>query len=325
MNLRIRRRRFGQLAIASATATAIANFTGKAVAQNSNSTIYGISLSKSKLASVTKVTDLINITPAMSLVSSDLATGRQLLSTEIASTTVQNLNTVTETAGKAVYTETSERITGFTALSNGRFVVSTVVATQKGNYNRFVTIDNRLLKVTQALKASKLAVKNSTLENLVATKDNRLIGIFSSNGGTSFFNLVVIDINTGVVSSKNELALPDLIQTQRYSNLALSPNGKIYATNLGSQGSTILVQLDLDNKAVVSGKGKIVSVSTLTLDKQPLENDLSSLAFSPLGELYALADPKNEGTNSLFTVNLKTGEMKLLRKFPVDKIAFGRL
>lgn len=84
------------------------------------------------------------------------------------------------------------------------------------------------------------------------------------------------------------------------------------------------MQLDLENRAVVSGRGKIIRLVELSFKNKPLENDLASLAFSSSGQLFALADLKYEGTNSLFTVDMKTGAMTLVRKFAVDKILFAR-
>jgi hypothetical protein len=53
-----------------------------------------------------------------------------------------------------------------------------------------------------------------------------------------------------------------------------------------------------------------------------LLNDLLSLTFSPSRHLIALANLKKEKDNSLFSVDMKTGEMSLLSKVAVDKIVF---
>jgi len=75
---------------------------------------------------------------------------------------------------------------------------------------------------------------------------------------------------------------------------------------------------------MITGKGNIVTLSPLMFYEQPLQNDLLSLTFSPSGEVYALADPKNEGNNFLFSVDIETGEMKPMSKVAVDKITFSR-
>lgn len=63
----------------------------------------------------------------------------------------------------------------------------------------------------------------------------------------------------------------------------------------------------------------------LRFNGRPLSNDLACLAFSPSNQLFALADPNLEGSNSLFSVDPQTGQMQFLRKFAVDKIAFSKV
>ncbi len=330
MSLRIRRRRFGQLAVASAAATAIANLAGKAVAQQSPSAIYGVSLSTVKaLTDVgnlvsSDINNIANTAPAITLISSDVDTGKQLSTLEIATTTVNNLTTSIEAAGKAISRQPQERITGLTTLSDGTLITASVVNSSQGNVNRLIFNDTKSSKAQKALKVSGFKKSNSTVENLLAIKDDTLIAVVSLNGGTPPFELVTIDRNTGIINSSNDLALPDLLPFLRLSNLAQSSDGTIYATTLGPQGVTTLVQLDLTNKSLITGKGRIINVSRLTLNNKPLQNDLLSFAFSPSGVLFGLANPNSQGTNSLYTVDVKTANVTLLRGLAVDKIAFLR-
>jgi hypothetical protein len=240
---------------------------------------------------------------------------------EILPTKVDNTDTKTETASLALYTEPNERITGLTALSNGTFVIVITALTKHGNYSKLLFFDNQSSK---SKKISGFKKSNCTIENLLATKDDKLIGIVSLNGGTPPFEMIIINPKNGKVSSGSDLCLPELLPDRRFSNLALSPDGKIYATTLAREGITTLVQLDLDNRSMITGKGNIVTLSPLMSDEQPLQNDLLSLTFSPTGEVYALANPKNEGTNSLFSVDIETGEMRPMSKVAVDKITFSR-
>ncbi|MGJ5673912.1 MAG: hypothetical protein ACR9NN_09930 [Nostochopsis sp.] len=263
------------------------------------------------------------------MVSLDLPTDRQALArqitpksfNEILPTRVDNIDTKTETARLALSTEPTERITGFTVLSNGTFVIVSTVLSKHGHYSKLIFFDGRSSK---SKKISGFKKSNCTVENLLATKDDKLIGIVSLNGGIPPFEMVIINPQNGKVSSGSDLFLPELSSDRRFSNLALSTDGKIYATTLGWEGITRLVHLDLDNRSMLTGKGKIVTLSPLMLDKRPLQNDLLSLTFSPSGEVYALADPKYEGTNSLFSVDIETGEMTPMSKVAVDKITFSR-
>jgi hypothetical protein len=336
MNLRIRRRRFGQIAIASAASAAITKLAGKASAQQQQPQLilYGVSLSSAgntastdaKLAPATdariEATTDANRTPGVVVISSDLVSGRDLATTEVASVTVSNPNTRTEATNKAIYTQANERLTAFAALPGGSFVIASVASTRTGNFNRILFTDSKSTRAQRAIKASGFKRVNGTIESLVATQENKLIGAVSLREGTPPFDLVNLDLNSASLSSSADLPL--LPGNLRISNLAQAPNGTIYATILSSQNATTLVQIDLKNRAMVSGRGKIVKLSELKYENKPLENDLLSLAVSQSGQVFALANLTNEKTNSLFTVDVKSGEMKLLRKFAADKIAFAR-
>ncbi|MGI2901896.1 hypothetical protein [Tolypothrix sp. VBCCA 56010] len=326
MNLRIRRRRFGQIAILSAALSAIGNFAGKTVAQQAESIIYGVSLtSSSSIINIgIKIGELIdvNISPAVTLISSDLVSGRDLATIQLPSINLNNLDTLIETANKALYTEPSERLTALTPLADGSFVIVSVASTKTGNFNRIILIDAKSTRPLRALRVSGFRRVNGTLESLVAIKENNFLGVVSLNEGTPPFDLVNLDLNSGKLNYSDDL--PILAANLRFSNLAQAPDGTIYATLLSSQGGTTLVQVDLENKAIVSGRGKIIRLSELKYDGKPLENDLLSLAVSRSGEVFALANPTDEKINSLFSVDVKSGEMKFVRKFAADKIAFAR-
>jgi hypothetical protein len=326
MNLRIRRRRFGQIAIISAALSAIANFAGKTVAQQSESIIYGVSLtSSSSIINIgIKIAGLIdiNISPAITLISSDLVSGRDLATIQIAGISLNNLDTLVETANKALFTEPSERLTALTPLADGSLLIASVASTRTGNVNRIILIDGKSTRPLKALRVSGFRRVNGTLESLVAIKENNLLGVVSLNEGTPPFDLVNFDLNSAKLNYSDELPL--LAANLRFSNLAQAPDGTIYATTLSSQGGTTLVQLDLENKAIATGRGKIIRLSELKDNGKPLENDLLSLAVDRSGQVFALANPTNEKTNSLFSVDVESGEMKFVREFPADKIAFPR-
>lgn len=326
MNLRIRRRRFGQIAIASAAFSAIANFASKTVAQQPESIIYGVSLaSSSSIINIgTNIARLIdvNITPGVTLISSELVSGRDLATTQLTAVNVNNGDALVETANKALYTEPSERLTAFTPLADGSFVIVSVASARTGNSNRIIVIDRNSARPQRALRVSGFRRVNGTIESLVAIKENNFLGVVSLNEGTPPFDLVNFDLNSAKLNYSDDLPL--LAANLRFSNLAQAPDGTIYATLLSSQGGTTLVQLDLANKAIVSGRGKIIRLSELKYNGKSLENDLLSLAVARSGEVFALANPTNEKINSLFSVDVKSGEMKFVRKFAADKIAFAR-
>ena len=313
--MRIRRRRFGQIAIVSAATAALSNFATKTSAQQ-QSVIYGVSLIAG--------TDAINTSPGLLLTSLDISTGQELSTAEVPSATVENLQRATSSLNEAIFTQQPQvdRITGLTSLSDGTFITATVANTRQGKVTRLVFTNPNSPQSRTSLSVTNLP-RNSTVESLLATTENNLFSVLSLNQGVLPFRLATIDRNSGTVGSREEF--PDLIPIRRFSNLAQSPtNGTIYLTTLGPEGSTTLVQLDLQQRSLITGKGRIIRVAALRYNNEFLENDLLSLAVSPSGELFALADPNYEGTNSLFTVDLSTGNMTLVRQFAVDKIAFRR-
>lgn len=324
--MRIRRRRFGQIAIVSAATAALSNFATKTEAQQ-QSAIYGVRLStgSSGINAVTDTasTSAANNTPGIVLTSIDLSTGQELLTAEVSAASVENQQ-ADSSQNQAIFTRQPQvdRITGLTSLSDGSFITATVANTRRGKISRLVITNPNAPQSRRGLRVTNLP-RNSTVESLLATTDNNLFSVLSLNQGVLPFRLATLDRNSGRVGSRDDF--PDLIPIRRFSNLAQSPtNGTIYLTTLGSEGSTTLVQLDLQQRSLITGKGRIIRVAALRYNNEFLENDVLSLAVSPSGQLFALADPNYEGTNSLFTVDVSTGNMTLVRRFAVDKIAFRR-
>jgi hypothetical protein len=295
--------------------------------------IYGVRLASQ--SQPTPSADNANKTPAMELVAADLKTGQVISVTPLPERSVDNPQDQTPSTTQA-FSILSDRITGFTAQldENGGFVIATVISTERGNFSRLLFADRR---AARSKKVTGFQQSQETVESLVALpnsdrpKTYRLLSILSLNGGIPPFDLGAIDPRSGKVSFGAKLAMPELAFTSRFSNLARSPNGTIYATTLGSEGvamrargSASLVQIDLTNKSPITGRGKITPLVQLRFNDQPLEMDLQSLAVSPSGQLFALADPEYTGRSSLCAVNPTTGQMQLLRPFAVDKITFAR-
>lgn len=302
MNLRLRRRRFGQLVIASAATLAIGNLATKTLAQteDSSSLLYGVSADSK-------------------------GTGIVRQSFNSTTNAVQDLSALTlDLSLQSDILQPNERLSAFTVLPDGTFVTASaptiaVITGNPVNLSKLIFTDTS--SSPKILSELSGLAQNSTVESLLATNDDRLLSIVSLSQGSPPFILTNIDRQTGRVSLTNEL---DLQPNLRFSNLTQSPDGAIYATSLGPEGITRLVQIDLVNTSIITGRGKIITLASLSYNGVPLANDLFSLACSPANQLYALGDPTYEGTNSLFIVDVKTGDMKLLRRCDVDKIAFAR-
>lgn len=287
MNLRLKRRRFGQLALVSAATTALSSFAKKSFAQTST-LIYGV-------------------TPD--------SRGNGLL--------LQTLNLVTgqiqqRNLGRSL--EAGERLSSLTTQLDGTFIVATGPRTKRmsrgrGRRSRLVSSGAQTPTPPQGIN------RDGAFESLLTTNDGRLLSIVSLNQGTPPFRLADVNRATGQISIRVEVDLPD---NRRFSNLCQDTQGAIYATSLGSEGVTKLVQIDTVNRSIITGKAKIITLAELSFNGEPLENDVADLAWSPSNQLFALADPSFEATNSLFIVDVKTGVMQFIRKFAVQKITFSR-
>ncbi|MFN6464566.1 MAG: hypothetical protein RMZ41_022495 [Nostoc sp. DedVER02] len=277
-----------------------------------------------RLLHTSEMENIAHTTPEISLISLNIDTGENLSHSTISTNIVENQQALTKVIPKAFYQEPYERLTSLNTLSNGTFIISSVAHTQEGNFNRLLFVNSyESGQIQKSLKVWGFKHEDSTLENLLETEDGKLVGIISIRGGIPPFELVTIDSETGKVNY-DELVLPDLLPDRRYSNLTQSPvDRKIYAISMDHMHPAHLVQLDMENYSGITGKPLIIKLSELHLNNKVLENDLLGLAFSPLGKLYAIANINREPINSLFTVDIDTGEMVFVRKLAVLKIAFA--
>jgi hypothetical protein len=350
MHIKIRRRRFGQLVISGMAASAIANLPRRVNAQSA-SVLYGveIQITSQKTPIGINNTDAIGIdanntdgiskdfgnpdtigvsagnkTPSLVIIATDVATGKEVSRVAIPSSQVENVDAKPEVGNKPIFSRPTERITQFTALSDGTLAVISVLSTKEGNVSRVSQIDPKSGKSIKAVKVSGFKNRNSTLESLVATKDNSFVAIVSQYDALPPFETAGFELKTGTVIAGEKLALPVFVPNRRYSNLTLAPDGIIYGTTVSSEGAVALIKIDLNDKAVLTGKAKVSTVIQLKLEKEELQNDLLSLAINSSGQIYALANPTTKGDNLLYRLDQKTGQLSFLRNFPVKKIAFAR-
>lgn len=155
--------------------------------------------------------------------------------------------------------------------------------------------------------------KRSVLQNLVLTTEGKLIGLISENFGIPPFNIFFIDALSGEISAIPQITLPP---NQRFSNLTQCPNGTLYGTSQGGEGSTRFVQIDLE-------QGQILPLAKLTLKGRFLNSDLNSLACSPSGQLYAALDKTSSGRNRLFKVDPNLGFLEQIGSYNLEKIFFA--
>jgi hypothetical protein len=321
---KIRRRQFSHLFVASAIGTAITNLAGRTLAQQQTQMfVYGVRLNAQSSRNLGAI-DRVRTVPSLILDQLDLTTGQMHLSQTLPTATVDEAPLLSTTPILTA-SQPQERITGFIKQPDGTFVISTVVTTDRGNFNRLLLIDRQLSRYRVRAKAVSGLGPTDTIESLLATRSGQLLAISSLNGGVGHFVLAELDPFSGRILQQlkagpgrlaRDIGLPELSTNQRYSNLAQSSNGTVYATTLGKEaGNPILVKIDFSIK-------KLIPQASLSFNGKPLGNDLLDLGYTSSGQMMALADPTNQGTPSLFTVNEATGKLTFLKRFAVSKIIF---
>ncbi|MBD2593984.1 hypothetical protein H6G74_06530 [Nostoc spongiaeforme FACHB-130] len=315
----LKRRQFGQLAAASLTTTILADLSSKAIAQNNSKSqeiLCGVSL-----PSVSNALNREDQTPSVDLNLTEMGTGRLVSKKNIQAQFVDNPLSVRKKY-RAFFTGDSNRITKLAALGDGNVVISTVSHTRDGDFNHLIyTVGSVKNPQFKAKKILDLETPNQTIESLLRLPKNQLLCIVGIEGIPPF-TFKIIDFRTGKILSSNDLDLPPLPAGHRFANLCQDNQGNIFATEIGSEGFPILISMNLQEKAIMTGKVKIKRIAPLTFEGIPLSNDVKDLNFSTSGQLYALVADKS-GKNALCTVDIKSGILKRFREFAAEKFVFS--
>jgi hypothetical protein len=322
----LKRRQFGQLAAASLTSTLLADISKKALAQDEKRTpevLYGVNL-----ASTSDSRNREEQTPSVELNTGETAadTSTERIATKgkisVPSQAVENPSPV-EKRSRAFFTGESDRITKLTALKDGNLVISTVSNTRNGYFNHLLfTVGGASKTQFRARKVLELETQDQTIESLISLSNEQILCLVG-NEGVPPFTFKTIDFGSGKIAAKDELALPPLPPTNRFANLCQDRKGNIFATEISADGIPILISLNLQDKALITGKVKINRLARLTIGENCLSNDVKDLNFSASGQLYALAAEKGSKSNALFTVDVRTGKMNLVKEFAFEKFAFS--
>lgn len=316
----LKRREFGQLAAASLTSTILVDLSSKAIAQNSGRSqevLYGVNLLQASDAQNRE-----DQNPPVELNVAELATGTVLSKTNVPAQSVDNRSPVSKKS-RAFFVSDSDRITKAIVLRDGTFAISTVSNTRNGYFNHLILSVGRANNSQfRARKVRGLEKSNQTIESLLSLANDRLLCLVGTEGVPPF-TFKILDSKTGQILSDDELALPPLPLNHRFANLCQDSKGNIFATETGSEGIPVLISMNLQEKAIVTGKVKINRLTPLNFEGRALVNDVKDLAFSSSGQLYALATENSGKNNALFAVDVKTGRINLLRNFATEKFAFS--
>jgi hypothetical protein len=300
MELRISRRRFGQLAIATTTIAGFSYLASKTLAQTSV-TIVGISSrgtvtnpdpSNTDVSSTSVVTgdapDTSDTSQQVTISSIELPTGRRQ-------------------SGATSATPSDESISGFAYLTDGTPVVAITPARTSRRKGR-----NPTRLIFPGTSRSDVTISGLTpqqrLESLMVTPDGLLLGLIANKNGTPPVRLVEVNPNTGTFTVR--LNLPS---DQKYTTLASCPNGTIYTTSVAN-GATTLVRIDL-------AQGGVTPLVQMRLNNNLWNNGLQSLLCNNANQIIAFGAPRYVQPNALYTVDLGSGAMAKLIDFDAARVA----
>jgi WD40 repeat protein len=296
---KIKRRKFSQIVIATATTTLISDLAVKAVAQKPQELILGLQIAGEERKS--QDTTLNLVISELDLVSGQVTTKPSLVSV-VADTQVLSLDSGADF---------KHRITGLNRLENGSFIASLAQTSRQGGSSYLIEF-NQQMRSQRVKKISGLQ-SYQTVESFVHTQNGFFLCLLALNQ-TPPFKLGILDYSTGSINSIEQPTLLKLRKNFRYSNLVIAPDGDIYATAMGGEGTTKLVKFDITNQ-------KVTEVTGLSINSQPMTNDALDLVFSSARQLFALA--VYQQSKRLFLVNIQNGNMEPVRAFSGDKIVFG--
>ena len=214
MKLKLTRRRFGRLAIATTAVAGLGYLANKSFAQMAPPLVLYGARPNPKAGKIT------------------------LQSLNLKSGVVQDLTTASLDFG--------EKLIGLTSLANGTPVLA-IGPVRAGKNENAAT---RLIFLGTTPRTLTLSGLNSqyALESLLGLNDGSLIGLFIKKNNMPPVKLVNINPNTGNFSFTDMLELPE---QERFSQLMQTPNGTIYTTVVRHL-KTKLVRLDMAQRRVMN-------------------------------------------------------------------------
>jgi hypothetical protein len=300
MELKLTRRRFGQLAIAGTVVAVLGNFQRKVFSQISTPPLVVMGIRLGSIPSPDVDTGLDDPVPDTDEISTAPSATIELIleSLDIADPQPQPLPI------PQILLKSDEQVTGLTSLFDGTWVAAiTPLPTRKngGGPTRLIVGPFATTVTISGLK------KKEQLGSLVGTKEGRLLGLIVKDNGRPPISLVEVDWKTGKFASI--LKLPG---NRRFSNLA-ECDGKLYTTGIDKDGTTSLQLLDLQ-------KGDLNFITDLKVNDTIWDNGLESLVCSPANQLFAFGAPRYKDPPALYSVDQSSGDMMKLENFDAIKI-----
>jgi hypothetical protein len=298
MALKLTRRQFGQLAIASTTTAAVGLVISKTLAQSSTGTvILGI---RNGISDNDTDTNLDSNT-------TDIADGSQITDpSTLQPIVVESLNVSTQEIKTVLTTapilETCERLSGFASINGKLIAAATYTCTTKKKDTKV-----RLINLTSLETVNISGLKNNEeVYQLLRFADGSLGALVGKEKGKGSSRIVTIDLNTGQITNRSKIP-----EQKRVTVVAECPDGVYYGIDTGKAGETSLSQID-------KGESK-----KLTYQGAAFNNGSDGLVCTSSNELFTLIGFRYQSPKYLNKINKDTGETERITGFDVAKITLA--
>jgi hypothetical protein len=299
MKLKLTRRQFGKLALASTTVAAVGLVYSKTLAQsNTGTVILGIKTGTSDNDIDTNLdsntTDLVN----RSQTTTDPSIPQPII-VESFDLSSQEIKTVLTTAP---ILDTCERLSGFASINGQLIAAASYICTRKKKDKKVRLID---LKSLETVDISGLK-NNEDVYQLLRLKDGSLAALVGKEKGKGFSRIVTIDFKTGQITDRSKIP-----EQKRVTAVAECPDGSVYGINTDKVGETSLSQIGQEESKKLKSEGKT------------LNNGSDGLVCTSSNELFALVAFRYQYPKHLHRINKDNGEMERIKGFDVAKIALA--
>lgn len=299
MKVKLTRRQFAQLALASTTTVAAGVIFSKALAQDSNTgtLILGI---KTGISNNNANTNLDSNTTDID--DESQAPDQAILQPLI----VQSLNVTTQEVKTVLTTapilETCERLSGFASINGKLIAAASYICTSKKKDKKVRLIDLNSLETVNILGLKN----NEDVYQLIRLTDGSLAALVGKQKGKGFSRIVTIDLYTGQITDRSKIP-----EQKRVIAIAECPDGTFYGIDTNKLGETSLSKISQQQSKKLKYKNQIFN------------NGCDGLICTSSNELFALVAFRYEYPKHIDKINQDSGETERIRSFDVAKIALA--
>ncbi|MBD2533764.1 hypothetical protein H6G97_31095 [Nostoc flagelliforme FACHB-838] len=299
MKLKLTRRQFGQLALASTTAATVGLVYSRTLAQSNTGTVIlgiktGISDNDIDTNLDSNTTDLVN--------TSQTTTDPSILQPIIVESCNVSTGEIKTVLTTAPILETCERLSGFAFINGQLIAAASYICTRNKKDNKVRLID---LNSLETVDISGLK-NNEDVYQLIRLKDGSLGGLVGKEKGKGLSRIVTIDFKTGQITDRSKIP-----EQKRVTAVAECPDGSFYGINTNKVGETSLSEIGQEESKKMKSQGKT------------LNNGCDGLICTSSNELFALVAFRYEYPKYLHRINKGNGEMERIKGFDVAKITLA--